>query len=128
MRLPVQELRELARLRNRARPVGVAPLVAVEKAGRARDAVGVDGGERGDHCRDRDTPGVDIAKGVERAARTFVPGGRGVVFEAKWCRHEEVVRDAGAGRDVAVGVDRDRLYRRGSDVDSDGELGHGGRH
>ena len=71
---------------------------------------------------------LDVAQRVERAARTFVPRGLGVVFEAQRCRHEEVVRDAGAGGDVAVGVDRDRLHRRGSDVDSDGELRHGGRH
>jgi hypothetical protein len=62
------------------------------------------------------------------SARAFVPCGLRVVLEAKRRRYEEVVRDTRARRDVAVGVDRDRLHRRRSDVDSDGELRHGGRH
>ena len=33
----------------------------------------------------------------------------------------------GAGHDVAVGVGRDRLDRRGADINSDRQLGHGGR-
>ncbi len=124
----MQELRELTRFRDRARTIGMASLVAVEEPGRARNTVGVDRGERRDHRRDRHAPGVDVAERVEGTARTLVPRVRGVVLEAQRRRHEELVRDARPGDDLAVGVDRDRLDRRGSDVDPDRELRHGRGH
>ena len=108
---------------DRDRSVWWPALVAVEQAGRARDAVVVDRGQRRHHRRDRHRARRRRRRAPRaRAAGPSCQATRGVVLEAQRARHVEVVRDARPGDDVAVVVGRDRLHRRRSDVDPDREL------
>ena len=129
VRLPAQELRELARFGDRRR-VDRRGRARRRRAARARTAR---------RRRRRRSATAPSPRPTRRAARTspsassarcgpVVPRLRGVVLEPQRRRNEELVRDARPGDDVAVGVGRDRLHRRRSDVDPDRELRHGGRH
>ena len=71
----------------------------------------------------RRPPAAASAVTAEKAsARTAPPGLVGVVRE--WSGASEITRCGHARpcHDLSVGVDRDRLHRRGADVDTDGHL------
>ena len=122
VRLPAQELRELAPL-GLVRLLRLVPaLVAVEQPGRDRDPGVVDGGERRDHRRDRDRAGSMSPSASSARCGPSCHAIACVVLEPLRARHVEVVRDARPGDDVAVVVGRDRLHRRRADVDPDGDV------
>jgi len=106
--LPAKELRELADFDDAAAFASVAPLVAVQQAGRLWDTGFVDRRQRRHHRRDRNGAWSDVAERFERAARTFVPRLRGIVFESPRARDMELVGDPGTGDHCAVRIGRNR--------------------
>ena len=100
--------------------------VSVQEPRRAGDAPPVDPGQGRHHAGHTDAGDVDRAchrllQGGEGTARTAAPRRPGVVLHVVGGGVDDPVGDARAGQDLTAVGHRQRLHRRGPDVDADGD-------